>query len=457
MHRLLTRRTPLFFRMTASTPAPAAPAPPASTALPSHNPYFKLGGKDIWLLINETAAASEAASGRPVVNLGQGFFLYLPPDFAIDGAITALGNAAANQYLHTRGRPSLLKALGETYSPRYGRELDPLLEILVTTGANEGMLTVFTGFLTPGDEVIVFEPFFDQYISNIEIPGGTVKYVLLHPPANAATETVLSAEWRFREDELRAAITPRTKIIVINTPHNPVGKVFSEAELRVIGDLAVEHNLLVLSDEVYENLYYTDSFPRIATLSPEYARRTLTVGLAGKLFAATGWRIGWVIGNKDLLVYAQLAHTRICFATPLPLQEAVATALTVAREQGYYEKTREEYRRKYAILNLVWDELGLPYTEAEGGYFVLVNFRKVYERIPKDYVFPPEFSGKPKDFKLAYWLITEAGVVAIPPLEFYIEAHKAEAEEFLRFAVCKDDAILEEAAQRLRGLKGFLQ
>lgn len=425
------------------------------SVLPKSNPYFKLGGKDVWSLINEAAAAAEQESGQKVVNLGQGFFSYSPPDFAIKAAKDALDEPMINQYSHTRGRARLLNALAETYSPYYGKKLSTD-EIQVTTGANEGMLAVFTAFLTPGldEEVIVFEPFFDQYISNIEMPGGKVVYVPLHPPADFDKRTVQGSEWSINWAELEAAITAKTKMIVINTPHNPIGKVFTKEELTKIGELAVKHNFLILSDEVYENLYYTEHV-RIGALSPEIAARTFTVGSAGKSFAATGWRIGWVIGNKELIPYVSAAHTRICFATPSVFQEASAVALETALKNNYYEDTKQAYLKKYQIFNKVWDDLGLPYTVAEGGYFLLVNFSKV--KIPTDYKFPEEILSKPKDFKLAYWLIREIGVVSIPPTEFYIPEHKKVAEDCLRFAVCKDDSILEAAVEKLQALKKYIE
>ncbi|ODV97051.1 hypothetical protein PACTADRAFT_48822 [Pachysolen tannophilus NRRL Y-2460] len=425
-----------------------------SVALPKNNPYFKKSGKDVWSLINETAAAAEKESGEKIVNLGQGFFSYSPPDFAIKAAKDALDIAACNQYSHARGRPRLLKALSDTYSPFYGRKLDTS-EIQVSTGANEGILSIFTAFLTHGldEEVIVFEPFFDQYISNIELSGGKVVYVPLHPPSDFNKRTVKGSEWEINWNELENAITSKTKMIVLNTPHNPVGKVFTRDELNKIGNLAVKHNFLIVSDEVYENLYYTDHV-RIATLSPEIGARTLTVGSAGKSFAATGWRVGWIIGNPELISYVALAHTRICFSTPSPLQEAVASALEQSLTNGYYEKTRQEYIHKYEIFNKVWDDLGLPYTIAEGGYFLLVNFGKV--KVPQDYKYPAEIASRAKDFKLAYWLIKEFGVVAIPPTEFYIPEHEKVAEDCLRFAVCKDDELLEAAVEKLKGLKKYI-
>ncbi|KAG5366054.1 putative aminotransferase C6B12.04c [Yarrowia sp. B02] len=409
--------------------------------------------KDVWSLINEAAAASEEASGKKVVNLGQGFFSYSPPQFAIDAAKKALDVPALNQYSPTRGRPSLLKAVSEAYSPYFGRTLDPASEIVITAGANEGMYAAFTAFLNPGDEVIVFEPFFDQYISNIELPGGKVVYVPLHPPKDAET-TSSAANWTLDIKEFEAAITPKTKMIVVNTPQNPTGKVFSKDELTQIGELAVKHNLIVLSDEVYDRLYF-EPFTRIATLNEALARLTLTVGSAGKIFAATGWRVGWLIGNPDLIKYVAAAHTRICFCVNSPLQEASAQALVQAQTNSYYADTIASIKKKHELLTSAFDYLGLPYSQAQGGFFVLVNFSKV--KIPADYAFPADLDGRAKDFRTAYWLIKEVGVVAIPPTEFFIPEHAHLAEDYLRFAVCKDDDLLEEAVERLKGLKKYIE
>ncbi|KAH3675522.1 hypothetical protein WICMUC_002611 [Wickerhamomyces mucosus] len=425
-----------------------------SQQFPSHNVYFDSAGKDVWSIINESAAAAAAKNpSREIINLGQGFFSYSPPKFAIQAAKDSLDIASNNQYAHTKGKPSLLNALAKTYSKHYNREIKTD-EILVTTGANEALLTILTGFLQKGDEVIVFEPFFDQYISNIEIPGGKVVYVPLHLPAEISQRNVKGEEWTIDYDELEAAITDKTKFIILNTPHNPVGKVFTKEELTKIGNLAVKHNILIISDEVYENLYYTPEFTRIATLSPEIGRNTLTIGSGGKSFAATGWRIGWIIGHPDLLKYASLAHTRICFSTPAPLQEATAISLNEALTNNYFEKTRQEYIKKYEIFVKIWEELGLPYTIAEGAYYLLVDFSKV--KIPEDYEYPEEFNTRAKDFKLAYWLINEIGVVAIPPTEFYIKEHEKVAENLLRFAICKDDHVLEKAVERLKLLKNYI-
>lgn len=422
------------------------------------NTYFSSNtNKDVWSLTNEAAALAaknEKNQGRELINLGQGFFSYSPPQFAVREAQEALEVALNNQYSPTKGRPSLINELIKLYSPFYKTQLGPS-NVQVTTGANEAILSCLVGLLNQGDEVIVFEPFFDQYISNIEIPGGKVTYVPLHPPKELENRVTQGTEWTVDYNELRAAITPKTKALILNTPHNPIGKVFTREELLEIGNICVENNVVIISDEVYEHLYFTSEFTRIATLSPEIGNLTLSVGSAGKTFAATGWRIGWIVSqNAELLKYASMAHTRICFSSPSPFQEACAKSIEIALQNNYFEKMRQEYINKFNIFTRVFDELGLPYTQPEGTYFVLVDFSKV--KIPEDYPFPEELLSKAKDFRISYWLINELGVVAIPPTEFYIQEHESAAENLLRFAVCKDDSYLEKAVDRLRLLKDYI-
>ncbi|KAK6345480.1 hypothetical protein TWF718_007396 [Orbilia javanica] len=408
--------------------------------------------QDVWTIVNEAAKTSKVS---PVINLGQGFFGYNPPKFVLDAAKEALNRVDCNQYSPTKGRPRLKKALADAYSPHFGRELDPETEITITTGANEGMLSAFMAFVEQGDEVIVFEPYFDQYISNIEMAGGKVVYVNLIPPARGHIETTPSSEWTIDFDMLRQKLSPRTRMLVLNTPHNPIGKIFSREELQIIGDICVEYNIIILSDEVYDRLYYTP-FTRIATLSPEIGDLTLTVGSAGKCFYATGWRVGWLIGRPHLIQYVSAAHTRICYSTVSPLQEAVAIGLEQAEKQGFWEESKREMKAKQVRFNAIWDELGLPYTDPEGGYFVLVNMAKV--QIPEDYPFPDFVQSRPRDFKLSWFLIKELGVAAIPPTEFVQAGSLMEkmTENYLRFAVCKDDEVLDAAKERLRGLKQYM-
>jgi kynurenine aminotransferase len=386
--------------------------------------------------------------------MGQGFFGYNPPQFILDAAKSVLDRVECNQYSPTRGRPALLKSLANAYSPFYGRTLDPNTEVVVTTGANEGMLSVFMGWLEEGDEVIVFEPFFDQYISNIQMTGASITYVPLHPPPKGAIETTSAGEWSIDFEELERAITPKTKMIVLNTPHNPVGKVMTKDELLRIGELCVKNNIIIMSDEVYDRLYYSP-FTRIATLSPEIEALTITAGSAGKCFHATGWRIGWLIAKPHLLAPCAQAHTRICYSTVSPLQEACAIGFDLADKNGFWDQAKDEMKGKMDRFNSIWDELGLPYSEPEGGYFVLANLAKV--ELPENYEYPPHVACRPRDFKLAYFLIMELGVAAIPPTEFYTDENAHLAEDWLRFAVCKNDDVLEDAKERLRGLRKWLK
>lgn len=246
----------------------------------------------------------------------------------------------------------------------------------------------------------------------------------------------------------------RAKLLqVLNSPHNPVGKVFSKSELEKIGALCVKHNIIILSDEVYDRLYYVP-FTRIATLSPEISRLTITVGSAGKNFYATGWRVGYLIGEEHLIKYVAAAHTRICYSSVSPLQEAAAVGFEKADAEGFWDSAKTEMKGKIARFCEVFTELGLPYSDPEGGYFVLANLAKV--KLPEDYPFPPQVADRPRDFKMAWFLIMEIGVAAIPPTEFYTAENEHLAEDYLRFAVCKNDDVLETAKERLRGLKKYL-
>lgn len=415
-------------------------------------PAARVAGQrqDVWSIVNEAAAASD----KPIVNMGQGFFGYNPPPFVIDAAKSALDRVECNQYSPTKGRPRLKKALADAYSPFFGRTLNPDTEITITTGANEGMLSAFMGFLEHGDEVIVFEPFFDQYISNIEMPGGKVVYVPLQPPKDGAVRKTSAAEWSLDIKALENAITEKTRMIVLNTPHNPIGKVFSKDELQAVGDLCVKHNIIILSDEVYDRLYYVP-FTRVATLSPEIANLTLTVGSGGKNFYATGWRVGWLIGPEHLIKYVSAAHTRICYTSPSPMQEATAVGFEEADKHNFWEESKKEMKGKVDRFNEIWKELDIPYSEPEGGYFVLVNLARV--KLPADYEFPPHVASRPRDFQLCWFLIKELGIAAIPPTEFYTDENAHYVEDWLRFAVCKEDAVLEDAKERLRGLRKYLK
>lgn len=242
------------------------------------------------------------------------------------------------------------------------RKLDAANEIVITAGAIEGILCACMAFLEPGDEVILFEPAFDQYMSSVQMAGGVVRSLPLYPPPRVAGRNKYSSsEWCVDFKQLGDLINPRTRMMIVNSPHNPVGKVFSRPELLEIGELCVQHDILILSDEVYDRLCYTKSpFTRIATLSPELRRLTLTLGSAGKAFWATGWRVGWVMGSETLMRHVAAAHTRICFSVVSPLQEAVAMSLAEADKTAFWEQSKTVMKTKMDDFNEVWQEIGLP-------------------------------------------------------------------------------------------------
>ncbi|KAB5577462.1 kynurenine aminotransferase [Coniochaeta sp. 2T2.1] len=414
-------------------------------------PTGRVGSKrqDVWTIINEGVMKAPI---KPI-NMGQGFHSYPPPDFMITAAKDAMDLTSSHQYSPPKGAPRLRKAIAKAYSPFFGKAIDPETEVLVTTGANEGTLAAILAFVEPGDEVVLFEPFFDQYISNIDWAGGKCVYVPISPPKDGATRNTSSSEWLVDFDRLEEVVSAKTKLLIVNSPNNPNGKVMTREELHRIADLCVKHNVIVISDEVYDRLNYVP-FTRISTLSPEIARLTLSVGSAGKNFYCTGWRIGWFIGPADLIKYVGIAHMRICFCSPSPLQEAVAVGFEKAEQLGFWDQTVSDMRSKVDRFVKVFDELGMPYSYPDGGYFVMANLSKV--RLPEEYEYPPQVAERTRDFKLAWFVMYEVGVAAIPPSEFYSSERAHLAQDYLRFSVCKTESELDEAQKRLRLLKKYM-
>jgi len=300
----------------------------------------------------------------------------------------------------------------------------------------------------------MFEPFFDQYLPSITFNDGVPVYVPLHPPASSV-KAPTSNDWTIDFDELRRAITSRTKMIIVNTPHNPVGKVFTRHELEQIAKLADQFNLIIMSDEVYESLVFDNKeHVRIATL-PGMWDRTITVGSAGKLFAATGWRVGWLIGPASLIGPTLAAQTRIVYCTNSPLQEAAAAGLEEAKARHYFEDQVTAYIERRKILLDAFDRIGLRYTVPEGSYFILLDISDV--QLPEKYPYPDTILGRGRDFKFGWVMAQEIGVSAIPVSEFYCEEHREIGEKFIRFAVCKDVDTLHKAAIKLQGLKKYIK
>jgi len=374
------------------------------------------------------------------VNLGQGFPNFPAPDFVKEAAKQAIA-ADINQYARSAGHLRLVKALANVYSPLFGRELNPLTEIVTTVGATEGIFATIQALIEPGDEVILIEPFYDSYPASVIMAGGTPVYVPLRPAPNATSST----EWVLDMDELAAAFTPRTRLLIVNTPQNPVGKIFSRAELLQIAALAQKNNIIVLSDEVYEWMVYPDpartvEHVRMATL-PGMWERTITLGSAGKTFSVTGWKIGWAIAPAHLAHAVLMAHQWIPFAVSTPMQEAVAVALEIAPERDYFTWLSQMYQAKRDKLLGALDAVGLTPVRPDGSYFILVDTSRL--DVPVE-------PGVRRDVSLCRWFTRTVGVVPIPPSFFYSPQHQYLTDNLARFCFCKTDEMLDDAAQRMR-------
>ncbi|OMJ27591.1 putative aminotransferase [Smittium culicis] len=400
---------------------------------------YKKARLDVWTMFNNAAAKSNA------VNLGQGFMNFPVEDFIKQAGAEAIVKDSCAQYPNPRGTARLLNALANRYSDALNRKIDPNTEVMVAAGANEG----------GRNETIVIEPAFDQYAPSVSIANGKTVYIPMRvdPSLKPESNTISSNEWKVDMAELEAAINERTKILVLNTPHNPTGKVFTVEELTEIANLAKKYNLLVISDEVYENLYYDNTkHVSIASIDGMY-ERTLIVGSMGKLFSVTGWRIGWLIGPERLVSPCLAVHKRTVFVACSPIQEACATAFEQALVNGYFERQREEYVARRQKLMDAFDSVGLPYSVPHGSYFLLVNANKV--KIPESFEVPDHIRERGKGFILSYFFTTEIGIGCIPPAEFYSDANVSLADDYVRFAFCKTDDIFEETKKRLAKVTKF--
>lgn len=363
------------------------------------------------------------------VNLGQGFPDFPAPEFVKRAAQAAIA-ADENQYARSAGHPRLVEAVAARWQQDWGMAVDPFTEVTVTVGATEGLFAAVQALLNPGDEVILIEPFYDAYPADVVMAGGVPRYVPLRPTAEG--------EWSLDPEEVEAAVTPQTRLLILNTPHNPSGKVFTRRELTAIAEICTRHDLLVISDEVYNYLTFDGmSHVRIAAL-PGMWERTLTLESAGKMFGVTGWKIGWAVGPADLNDALRKAHQWIPFSVATPLQLGVAEALTTADSHDYFPQMRAQYQHKRDMLVSALREAGLRPFASHGTYFVLAGI---------------EHLGFGDDLAFCRWLTEEVGVAAIPPSAFYCQEHKDLGQRMARFAFCKREEVLVEARERMcRGL-----
>jgi aminotransferase len=367
---------------------------------------------------------TRVAQQTGAINLAQGF-----PDFPMPGPMKEAACAAirgdVNQYAVTWGAPALRLAIAEKYRRWYAMDVDPDRQVTVTCGATEGMAAVFMALLDPGDEVIILEPFYENYGPDAILADAKPVFVPLEAP-----------DWRLDPERLRAAFGPRTKAIVVNTPHNPTGRVLNREEITLIAELCVEHDVWAITDEIYEHIRYAGNHHVIATW-PGMAERTITVSGLSKTFSCTGWRLGYVIAPAEITGAIRKVHDFLTVGAPAPLQAAGAVGLAFDAE--YYNQLALGYRERRDLLCGALTEAGFTFSMPEGAYYVLAGFASI---------------STDDDVTFAHWLAAEGGVATVPGSSFY---HKrAMGRGLVRFAFCKKTETLEAAAERLVGLRALV-
>ncbi len=369
------------------------------------------------------AEMSALAVRTGAINLGQGFPDEDGPAAMLEAAVEAI-RGGGNQYPPGPGLPELREAVAAQKLDRYGLAYDPATEVYVTVGATEGIAASVLALAGPGDEVIAFEPTYDSYAATVALAGATLRPVLLRPDGDRFT---------FDPDELRAAVTPRTRLLLVNSPHNPAGTVFTREELQVIADVCREHDLVAVTDEVYEYLTY-DGARHVPLATLEGMReRTLTVSSVGKTFSVTGWKTGWVTGPAAYVRAVQTVKQFLTYATGGPWQRATAYALR--HEMPWVEELRRSLEAKRDRLVTGLEAAGFKTFRPQGTYFVQADIRPL---------------GFTDGMELARALPERAGVVAIPTQVFYQRPENG--AHFVRFAFCKRESVIDEAVERLSRL-----
>ena len=367
------------------------------------------------------AEMSALAVKTDSVNLGQGFPDKDGPSEVIEAATSAIQNGLGNQYPPGIGVPELRQAISDHQQRFYGLSYDPDSEILVTAGASEALAAAVLALCETGDEVVTFEPWYDIYGANIAMAGATKKVVTLRPP-----------HYAFEESEFLAALSPKTRLILLNSPHNPTGKVFSREELEFIAKVAVERDLLVVTDEVYEHLVFEGEHIPIASF-PGMRERTIAISSGGKTFAFTGWKVGWVCSSPELTSAVRIAKQFLTYVSGGPFQYAIAVGLALGDD--YYKNLLSDMKEKRDFLSAGLRSAGFEIFESQGTYFVTADARSV---------------GYADGLELCWQLPEKVGVVAVPNVVFY--DNQEEGQHLIRFTFCKSLDVLGEAVHRLQGL-----
>jgi aspartate/methionine/tyrosine aminotransferase len=356
------------------------------------------------------------------INLAQGFPDFAAPQQVKDAAKVAI-DADLNQYPITWGEPEFREALAAKYERDYGMQVDPEKHLCVTCGSTEAMISALLGAIDPGDEVVIFEPYYENYGPDTILSGAVPRFVRLSPP-----------DWTFDEQELRAAFGPRTRGIIVNTPNNPTGKVFSAEELGVIAELCERWDAIAFTDEIYEHILYDgERHVPIATI-PGMEDRTVTISALSKTYAVTGWRVGWAIAPPQIADGIRKVHDFLAVGAPTPLQHAGATALSLPA--SYYARTAEEYaERRELMMKTLWDH-GFEAHPPKGAYYVMADISHL---------------GLGDDVRAAVHMTTEVGVAVVPGSSFFSDP--ALGRHLVRFSFSKRLETLHEAGRRLENLR----
>ncbi len=367
------------------------------------------------------AVMSALANEAGAINLGQGF----PDDEGPADVRAAAARAITdgpNQYPPMMGMPELRQAVAAHAGRFYGMDLDWQAQVLITSGATEALAASLSALLRPGDEAILIEPFFDTYLPVIEATGATAKCVALHPPG-----------WRLDLDELAAAFSARTKLILVNTPHNPLGRVLDQQELTAIADLCQQHDVIAVCDEVYEHMVFDGAAHTPLMTFPGMADRVIRIQSAGKIFSLTGWKVGFITGSPDLVSLVSKAHQNLVFTTPPGLQLGVAYGL--GKDDAFFRDQAGTLAARRGMLRQGLEATGFEISPCEGTYFLTADIRP--------------FGRNESDDAFCRSITTEAKVAAVPISAFYAPGSNDIQRHFVRFCFCKQPDVLEEACSRL--------